>query len=187
MRCLTILTLLVILVGCVEAGTVGMRIKAVRGEKGDTITQWGTCACVAKGVVVAASHTVDRGNLYVEVDEKWVPGTVIATSKGDDICLIAVDAAMEIVEMIELPRMIVSASSESRPVADYVAEFHGGELLYKEAAQGNSGAPVMVGSAMIGIIISMTRYEPPKNEKEFFGAFVGTDKIKKLLAEKGIK
>ena len=158
---------------CCAADAAGMRIRSIDGA----ITQWGTCVCVADKIAVTAWHVVDKGAVEVEVAGKWTPAKVLRKDKDNDIASVQLSADAETVEMVEMPAMTVSASAWSCPVQDKAASFVGGNVQY-DAKDGNSGAPVMVGQAVVGIVTGIIQDLTGRPLRAYF---VGVPAVKALL------
>lgn len=155
------LTLVLALVAVCCFGADAYRIKT---DDVDGRHSCGT-AFVYRGYVVTAAHVVEDGKTYwVEVGDKWRPATLEHADRYADVALLKVAEKLPELKrgaVAESDRVTVPASVAAQPVKDldgvyvrrrYARGSYCALLVVPGFADGGSGAPVLKGGRLVGIL-----------------------------------
>jgi len=130
------------------------RVRLVRPERdGSTVTEWGSGTAVGQRLLVTCNHVVSGpGRVEVEIAGAWRAATVERTDADVDLALLKVQADVEPFAFLALPKLTVSASAESAPVAESAAAIR--ELTITGAFHnGQSGGAVALETGELVAII----------------------------------
>ena len=94
------------------------RIKAEKGA----LTAWGTCFAIDKDHILTAYHVIeDKNDIFVEVNNSWIKGTIEKSSKGSDLALIKVKHDL-VVLPLDIFQVSILASLKSKEIKELKAE-----------------------------------------------------------------
>lgn len=114
----------------------------------------GCCVTIGKHELLTAAHVVNGGVVTVEVDGDWKAAKVIKIDIMVDLALLETDATLKRhYKVADDKALRLYAGARGGEIEDAAVTMKA-ILVNHEAADGNSGAPVMDGDGKIAAIVS---------------------------------
>ena len=172
--------LLCCLLLCCSASAAGLRVRSsdtLVTEAGNTVGSFHEDGGVAIGRndVLTCWHVVDLRQIEVEIAGKWYVAETMRKDVKLDLAIVRVSSYLTPVKLVDCPKTTVEGSASGGAVKEQSAEITGGIVAYSPA-QGHSGAPVMMGDKLAGMVTCIDSAVPPK-----FATFVSASVLRKFV------
>lgn len=132
----------------------GIRVEARLGLVGNGVQSHGNGVAIGKHQILTVYHVVEgKGReVFVEVEGDWLKCSVVRIDVKNDLALLQCKSDLVPVEIVSLPKFVVSGGSRAEKPTDTEATLKAIYLNRPDSDNGISGSPVLAEGKLIGIV-----------------------------------